>query len=191
MDWFRIRHTIGMYFCLSAIKRAEYLKKHDILYHVGNKCMTMFRKIPLYPKLISLGNNVWIASDVLFVTHDVIHRMLNNKLSSDEFQEYLGCIEIKDNVFVGSNSTILPNVSIGPNAIVAAGTLVNRSIGEGVYAGVPAKYICSFDEFVDKRKRFPQIEITGGKGGLSGKTVAACWKRFRESERTAGSEGKT
>ncbi|MCD7998109.1 MAG: hypothetical protein LUH21_12815 [Clostridiales bacterium] len=32
----------------------------------------MFRKIPLYPKLISFGDNVWIASEVSFVTHDVI-----------------------------------------------------------------------------------------------------------------------
>lgn len=80
MDWHRIRHTIGMYLCSTAIKRASYLKKHDILYHIGENCMTMFRKIPLYPKLISMGNNVWIASDVLFVPHDVIHKMLNNKL---------------------------------------------------------------------------------------------------------------
>lgn len=136
MDWYRIRHTIGMHLCSTAIKRAAYLKKHDILYHIGDNCMTMFRKIPLYPKLISMGNNVWIASDVLFVPHDVIHRMLNNKLETDEFQENLGCIDIKDNVFVGSNSTILPNVTIGPDTIIAAGSLINKSIpGNGVYGG--------------------------------------------------------
>lgn len=115
-----------MCLCLIVIKRAKYLKKHDILYHIGNNCMTMFRKIPLYPKLISFGDNAWIASDVSFVSHDVIHRMLNNKLSG--FQEYLGCIDIKDNVFVGANSTILLNATIGSDTIVAAGTLVNKSI---------------------------------------------------------------
>ena len=173
MDWYRIRHTIGMHLCSTAIKRAAYLKKHDILYHIGDNCMTMFRKIPLYPKLISFGNNVWIASDVLFVPHDVIHRMLNNKLGGDDFQEYLGCIDIKDNVFVGSNSTILPNVTIGPNTIIAAGTLVNKSIREGVYAGVPAKYVCSLDEFVQKRKQYAHIDISRGEGGLSEDTVEA------------------
>ena len=181
MDWYRIRHTIGMHLCSTAIKRAAYLKEHDILYHIGDNCMTMFRKIPLYPKLISIGNNVWIASQVSFVPHDVIHRMLNNKLGTDEFQENLGCIDIKDNVFVGSNSTILPNVTIGPDTIVAAGTLVNKSIRGGVYAGVPAKYICSLDEFIEKRKQYPQIEITRGKGGLSEETVAAVWARFKEN----------
>lgn len=141
MDWYRIRHTIGMHLCPTAIKRAAYLKKHDILYHIGDNCMTMFRKIPLYPKLISMGNNVWIASQVSFVTHDVIHRMLNNKLGTDEFQENIGCIDIKDNVFVGSNSTILPNVTIGPDTIIAAGTLVNKRIRGGyTLASLPSIY---------------------------------------------------
>ena len=181
MDWYRIRHTIGMCCCSTAIKRANYLKKHDIFYHFGDNCMTMFRKIPLYPKLISFGDNVWIASHVSFITHDVIHRMLNKIDGDVHFQEYLGCIDIKDNVFVGSNSTILPNVSVGPNTIIAAGSLINRSIpGNGVYGGVPAKYICSFEEFTAKRKRYPEITITRAKNGLSSETVDACWKRFME-----------
>lgn len=131
MNWYRIRHTIGMYLTTSAQGRARYIKKHNLFRHMGDHCMVMFRKIPLYPKLISIGNNVWIASDVLLVPHDVIHRMLNNCVEGGGFQEHLGCIDIKDNVFIGSNSTILPDVSIGPNAIVAAGTLVNKSIRGG------------------------------------------------------------
>lgn len=180
MDWYRIRHTIGLHLCSTATKRAAYIKKYDIFYHMGDNCMAMFRKIPLYPKLISFGKNVWIASDVLFVPHDVIHRMLNNKLETDEFQENIGCIDIEDNVFVGSNTTILPNVTIGSDTIVAAGSLVNKSIRGGVYAGVPAKYVCSIDAFIEKRKAEPQIEIKRGKGGLSEDTIVAAWKRFRE-----------
>lgn len=184
MDWYRIRHTIGMHLCPTAIKRAAYLKKHNILHHVGDNCMTMFRKVPLYPKLISLGNNVWIASDVLLVTHDVIHRMLNNRYGGNEFKENMGCIDIKDNVFIGSNSTILPNVTIGPDTIIAAGSLVNRSIpGNGVYGGVPAKFLCSLEEFTQKRKNAEPIRITWGKKGLSEETVAACWERLNQSKR--------
>ncbi len=183
MDWYRIRHTIGMYLCSTAVKRAAYLKKHDILYHIGDNCMTMFRKIPLYPKLISFGDNVWIAADVLFVPHDVIHRMLNNKLGGNRFQEYMGCIDIRDNVFVGSNCTILPNVTIGSDTIIAAGSLVNHSIpGNGVYGGVPCRYICSLNEFIEKRAMYPQIEVSRGKSGLSDETVQACWKRFKDGK---------
>lgn len=178
MDWFRIKHTIRLYLTFSSIKRAEYIKEHDLFYSVGTNCSVMFRKMPLYPKLISLGNNVRIASQVSLITHDGIHRMLNNCVQGVKLKENIGCIEIKDNVFVGSNTTILPGVTIGPNTIVGAGSLVNRSIGTGVYGGVPAKYICSWEDFVEKRKALEQIQIKYCKqGGLSKDTVEACWKQ--------------
>lgn len=133
MNWFRIKHTIGMCLQGSGQKRAQYLKKNNILRHIGDHCMVMFRKIPLYPKLLSLGDNVWIATGVTFVSHDAIHHMLNNCITGDKFRENIGCISIEDNVFIGANSIILPNVTIGPNTIVGAGTLVNKSIGRGGY----------------------------------------------------------
>ncbi len=182
MDWFRIRHTIALYLIMNPYKRAQYCRKHKVFRQMGNNCMIMFRKVPLYPKLISFGNNVWVASQVTFVPHDGIHYMLNIRDKNAKFQEYLGCIDIKDNVFIGANSTILPNVTIGSNTIIAAGTLVNKSIpGGGVYGGVPARLICSFEDFVEKRKRYPDIIIErSGKDGLSDTTVAACWERFHK-----------
>ena len=57
--------------------------------------------------------------------------MLNNCIAGGKFRENIGCISIEDNVFIGTNSIILPNVTIGPNTIVGAGTLVNKSIGGG------------------------------------------------------------
>ena len=156
---------------------------------MGKACMVMFRKVPLYPKLISFGNNVWVASNVTLVTHDVIHYMLNIRDKNPAYQEYLGCIDIKDNVFIGANSTILPNVTIGPDTIIAAGTVVNKSLpGNGVYAGVPARYICSFEDFISRRKQYPEITIDKkGKGGLSEATVNACWERFYGQEKQARS----
>lgn len=181
MDWYRIRHTIGLYLTLSGQARARYIKKHNIFYHMGDKCMVMFRKIPLYPKLISIGNNVWIASNVLLVPHDVIHRMLNNFIEGGEFKENLGCIDIRDNVFIGSNTTVLSNVIIGPNTVIAAGSLINKSIpGNGVYGGVPAKYICSLDELIEKRRNAANIEIKLGIHGLSDETIEAVWKIFKK-----------
>ena len=188
MSWYRIRHTIGMFACGTGRQRAAYLKKHNILYSIGNNCMVMFRKIPLYPKLISLGDNVWIASDVSFINPDVIHRMLNNAIDGTDFQEKIGRIDIKSNVFVGANSTILPDVVIGSNTVIAAGSLVNSSIpGNGVYGGVPAKYICSLDSLIEKRRREPRIQIIGSKrGGLAQKTIEDCWKRCNEKQEQRG-----
>ncbi len=67
--------------------------------------------------------------------------------------EKIGCIEIGDNVFIGTNSTVLYNVKIGSNVIIGAGSLVNKSIpNNSVACGVPAKVIGSFDKFFEKRK---------------------------------------
>ena len=49
--------------------------------------------------------------------------------------------------------TILPNVTIGPNSIVGAGSLVTKDVQpNSVYAGVPAKFICTMDEYKTKCK---------------------------------------
>lgn len=180
----RVINTIGMYMNFSGQKRAEYLRKHNVLRNIGTNCMVMFRKIPLYPKLISFGNNVWIASNVSFVTHDVIHRMLNNVDKEGNYTEKTGCIDIKDNVFVGANTTILYDVSIGPNTIIGAGSLVNKSIGSGVYAGIPARYICSFEDYQEKRKCSPVVIPKKIRGELTEDTVKEVWDLFNSENNT-------
>lgn len=154
MNWYRIKHTINMYLQQTGQKRARYLKKHNILRHIGDNCMVMPRKIPLYPKLISMGDNVWIATGVTFVTHDAIHHMLNNYIEGEGFQENIGCIDIKDNVFIGANSTVLANVTIGSNTIVGAGTLVNKNIGGGGICGRSGKVYLFFRRICKKTQIF-------------------------------------
>ena len=74
-------------------------------------------------------------------------------IDNQAYDYYSGCIEVMDNVFIGSNSTILPNVKIGPNALIAAGSVVTKDVPENsVVAGVPAKVIGKFDEYMNKRK---------------------------------------
>ncbi len=70
------------------------------------------------------------------------------------------------------------------NTVIAAGSVVNKSIpGNGVYGGVPAKYICSLDDLINKRLRETKMEVgKNGKYGLTDQTVEACWQRFRDKE---------
>lgn len=52
-------------------------------------------------------------------------------------------VTIGEHVWIGANATILPGVTIADNCVIAAGTLVNKSLVEPntLYAGVPAKPI--------------------------------------------------
>ena len=124
----------------------------------------------MYSNLVFLHNNVTIASNVGFVTHDYIFAMLNQKFGKNKFIERVGCIEIMDNVFIGSGTRILYGVRIGRNVIVGSDSLVNKDIPDNsVYAGVPAKYICSFDEYVQKAEKYStDFKVRYGKDKLNG-----------------------
>lgn len=142
-----------LYFIPSASKRTELMKKKHLYGSIGEMCIIQKRKLPLYSNLVFLHNNVKIASNVGFVTHDIIHTMLNHKYpeKKNAFIEKVGCIEIMDNVFIGSGTRILYNTRIGSNVIIGSDSLVNKDVPDNsVYAGVPARFICTFDEYVQK-----------------------------------------
>lgn len=83
---------------------------------------------------IELGNGVQIGPNVTMVTdnHD-----LNN-------HNVLRCksIHVKDNAWIGANVTIVPGVTVGQNAIIAAGTVVTKNVpANTVIGGNPAHVI--------------------------------------------------
>ena len=97
--------------------------------------------------MISIGNNTTIAGNVEFVTHDnSISKVLPN--TTDLF----GKITIGRNCFIGARSVVMYGVSIPDNVIVAAGSVVTKSISESnvIVAGNPAKVISTWDEFKNK-----------------------------------------
>lgn len=61
---------------------------------------------------------------------------------------------------IGANCIILPNVEIGDNVIIGAGSIVTKDLkSNGVYAGNPTKFICSFDALHKKRSE-EKIDLT-------------------------------
>lgn len=103
------------------------------------------------PWCVTLGNNVHITDEVMFVCHDggtLIYRHIVPDL------EITKPITVGDNVYIGTRSTIMPGVHIGNNVIIAAGAVVTRDLPDnGVYGGVPARLIKSADEYFEKIKR--------------------------------------
>ena len=152
---------------------------------MGKNCLIMDRVVPLYAKLISLGDNVHIASNVNFVTHDITHSMLNNidtlvlLRREKKFFEKVGCIEIGDNVFIGSGTRITYNVKIGSNVIIGACSLVNRDIPDNcVVAGVPVKVIKTFDEYLEKRNSENLFSKGIGREVITPDAEKELWDKF-------------
>ena len=133
-------------------KRADYLRKHNSLAAIGSNVYYYSRIFPSDPKLLKIGNNVVICTDVRFVGHDRVDIMLSGMLG-EKYTKYYEPIEVGNNVFIGSDTVILPGVKIGDNTVIGAGAVVTRDLPSGnVWGGVPARRIGSFEEFVNKRK---------------------------------------
>lgn len=176
--------------CLATIRgyeaRAQYVRKQGVYAHYGDNVAIQSRFIPIYSELISFHNNIVIARNVDFCTHDVTHSVINHlpdkTRDNSKTKEKIGCIEIMDNVFIGSNSVILYNVRIGPNVIIGSGSVVTRDCEpNSVYAGVPAKKIGTFDEFVKKRihqETENKIAITTHNQHLTKEEIDNAWRIF-------------
>lgn len=88
------------------------------------------------------------ASNVSFINHDITALMFRFMDKNDSYKERKGNITIGNNVFIGSNSSILYDVQIGDNVIIGAGSLVNKNIPSGsVAAGVPCRVIGKFEDY--------------------------------------------
>lgn len=174
---------LRLYTIRSPMKRAKYMKKHGIFHSMGDRVMITSRKIPLYAKLISIGNNVWMASGVEFIPHDVTHYMLNGMKDGHKYTEKIGCIEIGNNVFIGADAKILYDVKVGDNVIIAAGALVNKDIpSNSVAGGVPARIISTFEDYLSKRRNFNlEHHANNLKQEISSECEEEMWARFKNA----------
>ena len=109
-----------------------------------------------FGKNIHVGENVFINACCHFqdhggvtigdgcqIGHNVVFATLNHGLQPEERGiTYPAPIVLGRNVWVGSNSTILQGVTIGDNAVIAAGAVVTRDVEAGtIVGGVPARFI--------------------------------------------------
>lgn len=104
------------------------------------------------PYLVHIGNNVTLAGGVQLITHDGATRVYraSDPRWKPETGSY-GKIKIGDNVFIGTGSIVLPGKEIGSNVVIGAGSVVTKDIPSNVvYAGNPAQFIQTLDEYREK-----------------------------------------
>jgi acetyltransferase-like isoleucine patch superfamily enzyme len=108
--------------------------------HVGDRTW-------IGPYAVIYGNGgVRIGRDVMIAAHSCItsvghrHDMLHVPMMAQGIE--VGPVKIADNVWIGMNCTILPGVTIGSGAIVAAGAVVRSNVAPfTIVGGVPAREI--------------------------------------------------
>lgn len=111
-------------------------------------------------KNITIGKKVFINSgchfqdqggirigDGVLIGHNVVLATLNHGMHPDSRGDMIPSpIIIGNNVWIGASSTIVPGVTIGDGAIVAAGSVVSKNVSPNtIVGGVPAKIIKKID----------------------------------------------
>ena len=103
------------------------------------------------PYLIKIGNHCQLTEGTKIYTHG------GALVARDRYPNFdvFGKVVLGDRVYVGSRAIIMPGVTIGDNVLIAAGSVVTKSIPSNVaVAGNPAKYLCSLDEYIERNIAF-------------------------------------
>ena len=115
------------------------------------------------PSLVTIGNNVSLNENVMIAArYDEITIGDNVVISSGALvtsagYNYMGTaphpnhdskpVTIENNAWIGANAVILPGVTIGKHAVIAAGAVVTKNVPPNtMVAGVPAKAIKTLPE---------------------------------------------
>jgi acetyltransferase-like isoleucine patch superfamily enzyme len=114
---------------------------------IGEGCHICTKSIG-NPYMVSLGNYVWISPDVVFHGHDGGTWVFREDYPT---MDVFGPIIIEDNCLIGRGAQLLPNIRIGRNSIVGAGSVVISDIPPySIVMGVPARPIGSFSKYQEK-----------------------------------------
>ena len=116
---------------------------------IGKNCLIDTRNFSSEPYLITIGDHVQLTHGVSIHTHGGGNAVRCNDPNFDIF----GKVRIEDWAYIGAFSQIMPGVTVGEGALVAAGSIVTKSVApHTVVGGNPARYICTVEEYYEKNK---------------------------------------
>lgn len=124
-------------------------RKAGVIMGKGNQFLSNFWSSE--PYLIEIGDNCQITAGVKIFTHGgaKVARVIDPNF------DCFGKVKIGSNVYIGTNSLIMPGVTVGDNVLIAAGSVVTHSIPDNVViGGNPAHIICSFDDYYQKNQKY-------------------------------------
>lgn len=141
------------FFTRGGYRKHKWLKLCGTKIGEGTKITCSLDAFP-EPYMVELGNKVYVSDGVSFMTHDGALSWMSRAMGyTDKRTDKIGKIVVKDNCFIGAKAVIMQNVTIGNNCIVGMGAIVTKDVPDNsVVAGVPAKVVCSIEDFLDKHK---------------------------------------
>ena len=121
--------------------------------NLGENVLLSTKHFPTEPYLVTIGDNCRVAKDVRFFTHGGAWTL--RYVFNDEDLDFFGKITIGNNTYIGETAMIMPGVKIGNNCMVAAGSVVAKSIPDNtVVGGNPAKIIGDINNTYQGMKKF-------------------------------------
>ncbi|HEY5908035.1 MAG TPA: acyltransferase [Vicinamibacteria bacterium] len=139
-------------FVLCRGSKAAYLRRQGA--RIGHEVALLNRvkDFGSEPWLIEIGSRVNVASGVVFVNHDGPSRVFRGEIpGGSAYGNRFGPIRILDNCVIGNGAVLLPGVTIGPDSIVGARSVVTKDVPpRTVVGGVPARHLCTLDEYAAK-----------------------------------------
>lgn len=106
------------------------------------------------PCLVEIGDKVYFSGDeTVLLTHDGGISWTYRMGIAPDKKDCFGKIKIGNCCFIGIRCIIMKGVTIGDNCIIGAGSIVTKDIPSGsVACGVPARVICTVEEYYNKHK---------------------------------------
>jgi acetyltransferase-like isoleucine patch superfamily enzyme len=122
----------------------EFMRRHGKFHSMGVNTSINVGANFTDPYYYSIGSHCALSACTL-IGHDAVVNVIAN--ATGKRYDAVGKIVVHDYCFIGHGAIVMPNVTIGPRSVVAAGSVVTKDVPpNSIVGGVPAKVIGTFDE---------------------------------------------